>query len=246
MRIELTRRQREVLVGIASGENMKGISARLGIAEKTAEFHRAALMRRLKVWEVAGLTRYAVRVGYIAAALVVFAFPVAAWGQVGPAPLVNDPAFAPRLARAAAFPAAFPAAVPEAVPEVPPARTNYTFSWTASPSLGVTNYRFAVSNAAGWVWSTNVGSATNLVVRLTNKVWTLASVRAMGGGLTSAPVSVTLFVPQSWFYSVYAQTSALGGSDWADWRLLGRLTNLSVEGFPQLQFRVRAAVGLVP
>jgi DNA-binding NarL/FixJ family response regulator len=59
----LTRRQREVLCGIAQGQTIKSIARDLGISKKTVETHRAALMDRLGINHVAGLVRYAIRHG---------------------------------------------------------------------------------------------------------------------------------------------------------------------------------------
>jgi DNA-binding NarL/FixJ family response regulator len=63
----LTPRQREVLQLIAEGHTMAGIGQVLGISQKTVETHRMALMKRLDIQDVAGLVRYAIRVGLVAA-----------------------------------------------------------------------------------------------------------------------------------------------------------------------------------
>jgi two-component system nitrate/nitrite response regulator NarL len=57
----LTERQRQVLVLIARGYSTKQIAAELGLSPKTVEVHRARLMERLGISDVAGLTLYAVR-----------------------------------------------------------------------------------------------------------------------------------------------------------------------------------------
>jgi DNA-binding NarL/FixJ family response regulator len=62
---QLTPRSREVLRLVANGLSSKGIAARLKISLKTAEFHRAKLMKKLGVRGVAGLVRYAIREGVI-------------------------------------------------------------------------------------------------------------------------------------------------------------------------------------
>lgn len=61
----LTPRQREVLQLIAEGQATRVIAARLNLSVKTVETHRAEIMRRLDIWDVAGLTRYAVRQGML-------------------------------------------------------------------------------------------------------------------------------------------------------------------------------------
>jgi DNA-binding NarL/FixJ family response regulator len=61
----LTPRQREVLQLIAEGLSTKEIAARLDLSVKTAETHRTELMERLGIHGVAGLVRYAIRVGLV-------------------------------------------------------------------------------------------------------------------------------------------------------------------------------------
>jgi DNA-binding NarL/FixJ family response regulator len=60
---ELTRRQVEVLRLVASGRSNKQVALALGLSIKTVETHRAQLMERLGVREVAGLVRYAIEHG---------------------------------------------------------------------------------------------------------------------------------------------------------------------------------------
>jgi DNA-binding NarL/FixJ family response regulator len=57
----LSERQREVLRLIAVGQTNKTIARNLGIAIKTVESHRAQVMERLDIHDVAGLVRYAIR-----------------------------------------------------------------------------------------------------------------------------------------------------------------------------------------
>jgi len=61
----LSPRQREVLRLIAEGKTTKQIAHLLEISVKTVETHRAQLMERLKIHDVAGLVRYAILVGLI-------------------------------------------------------------------------------------------------------------------------------------------------------------------------------------
>jgi DNA-binding NarL/FixJ family response regulator len=60
---ELTVRQREILALIAQSRTTKEIAHELGISAKTVEFHRAELMRRLGIFDIAGLVRYALKHG---------------------------------------------------------------------------------------------------------------------------------------------------------------------------------------
>lgn len=59
----LTERQVEVLRLIAQGCSAKEIASRLSISVRTAEFHRAAIMERLKLHSTAMMTRYALEHG---------------------------------------------------------------------------------------------------------------------------------------------------------------------------------------
>jgi DNA-binding NarL/FixJ family response regulator len=61
----LTTRQREILQLIAEGASTKGIAQRLQLSPKTVETYRAQIMERLDIHELAGLVRYAVRVGLV-------------------------------------------------------------------------------------------------------------------------------------------------------------------------------------
>jgi DNA-binding NarL/FixJ family response regulator len=62
----LTPRQREVLQLLAEGHSTRAMALRMHVSVKTVETHRAEIMRRLDIWEVAGLTKYAVRSGLVA------------------------------------------------------------------------------------------------------------------------------------------------------------------------------------
>lgn len=57
----LTQREREVVQLLAEGLHNREVAARLGISVKTAETHRARVMRKLGVASLAELVRYAVR-----------------------------------------------------------------------------------------------------------------------------------------------------------------------------------------
>lgn len=63
----LTARQREILQLIAEGCSTKEIAHRLHVSVKTVETHRAQLMERLGIRDIAGLVRYAIRIGLISA-----------------------------------------------------------------------------------------------------------------------------------------------------------------------------------
>ncbi|MGH7439069.1 MAG: response regulator [Polyangiaceae bacterium] len=61
----LTPRQREVLQLVAEGLSTKEIASHLKVSLKTVETHRSELMDRLGIHGVAGLVRYAIRVGLV-------------------------------------------------------------------------------------------------------------------------------------------------------------------------------------
>jgi DNA-binding NarL/FixJ family response regulator len=57
----LTAREREIVQLIAEGKSNKEVAAALQISVRTAETHRANLLRKLNLDSVAGLVRYAIR-----------------------------------------------------------------------------------------------------------------------------------------------------------------------------------------
>ena len=61
----LTPRQREILQLIAEGYTTKAIAQRLGLGVKTVETHRSQMMERLGIHDIAGLVRYAIRMGIV-------------------------------------------------------------------------------------------------------------------------------------------------------------------------------------
>lgn len=63
--VALSPRQQDVLRGIASGHSNKGLARALGVSVKTVEYHRAELIARLDLHDVASLTRYAVEHGLV-------------------------------------------------------------------------------------------------------------------------------------------------------------------------------------
>ena len=59
----LSFREREVLVLVAEGHSSKEVASRLNIGTRTVETHRLNLMKKLKIQNVAGLTKYALAHG---------------------------------------------------------------------------------------------------------------------------------------------------------------------------------------
>jgi DNA-binding NarL/FixJ family response regulator len=61
----LTPRQREVLQLLAEGSSSRKMARTLNVSIKTIETHRAQLMSRLGIHDVAGLVRFAIRAGLV-------------------------------------------------------------------------------------------------------------------------------------------------------------------------------------
>jgi DNA-binding CsgD family transcriptional regulator len=71
--MKLTERQRQVVVGLARSETIKGIASRLGLSPKTVEAHKRVACHKLGLEDIAGLTRWAIRMGYVVPLLACFA-----------------------------------------------------------------------------------------------------------------------------------------------------------------------------
>jgi DNA-binding NarL/FixJ family response regulator len=63
--IEMTVRERQVLIGIALGYSSKRIAGHLGRSVKTIEKHRSKMMRKLGLHNAAAVTRYAIDNGFL-------------------------------------------------------------------------------------------------------------------------------------------------------------------------------------
>jgi DNA-binding NarL/FixJ family response regulator len=61
----LTRRERDVLIGVASGKTNREIASELGLSTRTVESYREALIRKLEIPTVAGLTKFALDSGLL-------------------------------------------------------------------------------------------------------------------------------------------------------------------------------------
>jgi len=62
---ELTHREREVIQLLAEGESNQKVAEKLFISVRTAEFHRANIMHKLNLRDIAGLVKYALQKGII-------------------------------------------------------------------------------------------------------------------------------------------------------------------------------------
>jgi DNA-binding CsgD family transcriptional regulator len=61
----LSKRQREILKGVALGQTNKEIAGNIGLSIHTVTMHRTALTKRAGVRDTASLTRYAIAHGVI-------------------------------------------------------------------------------------------------------------------------------------------------------------------------------------
>ncbi len=61
----LTSRQREILQLVAEGRSTKEVAQLLDLSVKTVETHRAQIMERVGIHDLAGLVRYAIRTGLV-------------------------------------------------------------------------------------------------------------------------------------------------------------------------------------
>jgi len=61
VRSRLTEREREIVQLLAEGKSSKEVAVALGISVKTAETHRANIMRKLEIHSVSELVRYAIK-----------------------------------------------------------------------------------------------------------------------------------------------------------------------------------------
>lgn len=64
-RPRLGAREKQVLELVADGHTSSEIASRLNLATSTVEAHRRNIMRKLDLHTVAGLTKYAIRSGYV-------------------------------------------------------------------------------------------------------------------------------------------------------------------------------------
>jgi DNA-binding NarL/FixJ family response regulator len=63
--VELTNRERDVVVLLANGRTTKGIAAMLYMSPKTVEIHHTNIMHKLALRSKADLVRYAIRNGLV-------------------------------------------------------------------------------------------------------------------------------------------------------------------------------------
>lgn len=61
----LTLKEREIISLVAQSHSNKSIASSLNLSIKTVENHRARIMRKLRLHDIASLTRYAIAAGFI-------------------------------------------------------------------------------------------------------------------------------------------------------------------------------------
>lgn len=61
----LSDREKQIVVFVASGMTNKEIAQNLGLSIKTVESHRSNISKKLKIFDIAGITLFAVRTGLV-------------------------------------------------------------------------------------------------------------------------------------------------------------------------------------
>lgn len=62
---EMTEKEREILQMIAEGKSTKEMAASIHVSIKTIEAHRRNIMKKLNIFSIAGLTKYAIKEGMV-------------------------------------------------------------------------------------------------------------------------------------------------------------------------------------
>jgi len=62
---KISKKEREILQLVAEGEKTRDIAEKIGVSIKTVETHRRNIMKKLNIFSVAGLTKYAIQEGII-------------------------------------------------------------------------------------------------------------------------------------------------------------------------------------
>jgi len=62
---DLPPQQAQILARLANGETLKEMALEMGLSAKTVHYHYMQLRRRLNIWSVAMLTRFAIQIGLV-------------------------------------------------------------------------------------------------------------------------------------------------------------------------------------
>ncbi len=62
---KISSKEREVLQLVAEGQRNRAIAEKLGLSIKTVEAHRRNIMKKLGIFSVAGLTKFAIKEGIV-------------------------------------------------------------------------------------------------------------------------------------------------------------------------------------
>lgn len=62
---EISKKEREVLQLVAEGEKTRNIAEKLNVSIKTIETHRTNIMKKLGIFTIAGLTKFAIKEGIV-------------------------------------------------------------------------------------------------------------------------------------------------------------------------------------
>jgi len=62
---KISKKERQVLQLVAEGEKTRNIAVKLGVSIKTIESHRRSIMKKLNIFSIAGLTKFAIKEGIV-------------------------------------------------------------------------------------------------------------------------------------------------------------------------------------
>ena len=62
---DISKKERQVLQLVAEGEKNRDIAEKLGVSIKTVETHRRNIMKKLSIFNIAGLTKFAIKEGIV-------------------------------------------------------------------------------------------------------------------------------------------------------------------------------------
>lgn len=63
--LDISKKEREVLQLVAEGDKNRDIAEKMGLSVKTIESHRRNIMKKLNIFNIAGLTKFAIKEGIV-------------------------------------------------------------------------------------------------------------------------------------------------------------------------------------